>query len=148
VDVVNKANRRPPTPEGTEIWEAVLNVDEKVPVPEPTGMDKRGPGILRVRAPKVDHGVATRFDRTAASERGFVTTSLQSARQLINDDLRSAGLRMGEVTPREEDNPHQFRSSSFLWLRLRYFEEMSAIYETILLEASEIFIPISGGLAV
>src|SRR5690348_6663700 len=68
---------------------------------------ERRPQVLAVGAAGVDYGIRAGRDRSAAQHRRLVAALDEPFGEAVDEDFGSAGLRVGEVAPGEEQDAHQ-----------------------------------------
>src|SRR5438067_13383106 len=93
-------------PEGREERDAVLYVDDEVDIGKVAPIGERRPHVLAVGATGIDDGVRPRRNRAAAQHGRLVTAVGEPERKAVNEDLRASGLRVGQITPGEKEDPH------------------------------------------
>ena len=103
--VVDHADHGLAGPQGRQERHAVADLYHHVAVAQQARVGERGAGELRVRPPAAHDVIVVCGRRAAAQQRDPVTTGDQTRGELVDQQLRAAGLRAGDVPPRHDHHP-------------------------------------------
>ena len=102
VHVVDQAEHRAPAPQRRQVGHPVADLDDQVGAPEVPQVGQGRAEELGVRAAVAHDPVRAFGHRPAAQQRDPVAAGEHAGRQPVDQDLRAAGLPVGQIPPRDE----------------------------------------------